>query len=67
MNIQEQVRQRFEAEGLTIKDWAKAKGYNPRLVYAVIQGTVQCRRGTSHKIAVELGIKPSVKNSLLDA
>lgn len=67
MSIQEQVRQRFEAEGLTIKEWALAKGYKPRLVYAVLQGTVQCRHGMSHKIAVELGIKPQVKKSLLDA
>lgn len=66
MSVQEQVRRRFEAEGVTIKEWAKAKGYNPRLVYAVLQGTVQCRRGTSHKIAIELGIKPLVKQSLLD-
>ena len=57
MNTPEQVRQQFEAEGISIKEWARSKGYTPRLVYAVINGSVQCKRGKSHKIAVELGLK----------
>lgn len=65
MNTQEQVRQQFEAEGISIKEWATARGYQPRLVYAVLHGTVQCKRGKSHKIAVELGLKATPNAKLM--
>lgn len=52
------IRRQFEVEGISIREWAEARGYKPRTVYAVIQGKLQCRYGTSHKIAVDLGIKP---------
>ena len=62
----EQVRQQFEAEGLSIKEWAEKRGYSPRTVYAVLQGALRCRRGISHKIAVDLGLKPRpVKTTLV--
>ena len=54
----DRVKARFEAEGLTIAEWAKVRGYNPRTVYAVIQGHVKGKRGLGHRIAVDLGIKP---------
>jgi len=67
MTSRDEIIQRFESEGISIKEWAEAKGYKPRLVYAVIQGTVQCKRGASHQIAVDLGMKPAPTHSLLGA
>lgn len=52
-----QVRQQFEQEGVSIKEWARRRGYSPRTVYAVLNGSLQCRRGVSHRIAIELGLK----------
>ena len=61
----EQVRRQFEAEGLSIKEWAERRGYAPRTVYAVLQGDLQCRRGISHRIAVDLGLKPQPVKKML--
>jgi gp16 family phage-associated protein len=55
------VRGDFFAQGLTIKKWAEDRGYNPRLVYMILQGNVRCTRGASHKIAVDLGLKTGHK------
>ena len=57
MEKREQVRRQFESEGISIKEWALKRGYCPRTVYAVIQGGLQCKRGVSHRIAVDLGLK----------
>lgn len=53
----DEVRARFEAEGLTIKEWAEARGYHHRTVYAVLKGELRCTRGKTHRIAVDLGLK----------
>jgi gp16 family phage-associated protein len=59
------VRQRFVDEGLSINAWAKARGYKPRTVYAVLQGQLECRHGISHQIAVDLGLKAAPSHSFL--
>jgi gp16 family phage-associated protein len=61
----EQVREQFEAEGLSIKAWAEERGYSPRTVYAVLQGSLRCKRGVSHRIAVDLGLKAQPSKKLL--
>ena len=61
----EQARRQFEAEGISINEWAKMRGYKPRTVYAVLAGHLSCRRGISHKIAVELGLKPAPQRTFL--
>ncbi|MCY1668604.1 DNA-binding protein [Rhizobium sp. SL86] len=57
MMQREQVIERFEAEGVSIKEWAQRRGYNPRTVYAVLNGSLGGKRGISHRIAVDLGLK----------
>lgn len=44
--------------GVGVKDWAKVRGYEPKLVYAVLSGSRKCLRGDSLRIAKELGLKP---------
>lgn len=51
------VKQAFEARGLSIAEWSRAKGFDAPLVYAVLAGRVQARRGKAHQIALALGIK----------
>lgn len=60
-----ELRKTFIAEGISIREWALARGYSPSTVYAVIRGQVQCRRGKTHRIAVELGLKAEPKNPRL--
>lgn len=59
------VRQRFVSEAVSINAWAKERGYNPRTVYAVLQGQLECRHGISHQIAVDLGLKAAPSHSFL--
>lgn len=51
------IRKRFEDEGQTITEWARARGFKPRTVYGVLSGQLKGKRGTTHRIAVELGLK----------
>ena len=53
----EQVIEQFEREGVSIKEWAERRGYSPRTVYAVLRGDLRCKRGISHRIAIDLGLK----------
>ena len=57
MSTVEEVKARFESEGVSIREWALKRGYRPRTVYAVIYGELKCKRGISHTIAVDLGLK----------
>ena len=61
----DEVRQLFEAEGITIKEWAVARGYLPATVYAVLNGNMRTRYGLGHRFAVDLGLKPMPKGDLL--
>lgn len=54
------IRQRFEASGVSVTDWAQAHGFRRDDVYAVLNGRSRCRRGKGHLIAVALGLKRPV-------
>ncbi|WP_069206277.1 DNA-binding protein [Sphingomonas panacis] len=54
------ARARFEASGTNISQWARERGFSVSLVQSVLSGNRACRRGESHKIAVALGLKPTV-------
>jgi gp16 family phage-associated protein len=47
----------FRQQGLSVSDWAKARGFSARLVYVILRGERKCLRGESFKIAKELGMK----------
>jgi gp16 family phage-associated protein len=57
MDAKKAIKERFEAHGEVIAEWARNNGYKPRTVYAVLSGQLKAKRGLSHKIAVALGIK----------
>ncbi len=62
---EQELRASFVAEGISIREWALARGYSVSTVYAVVRGEVRCTRGVSHKIAVELGLKAAPKRTRL--
>jgi gp16 family phage-associated protein len=43
--------------GISIADWARERGFSPRLVYVVLKDGRKCLRGESFRIAKELGMK----------
>jgi gp16 family phage-associated protein len=51
------VKEHFLRLGTTTRKWALANGYQPRLVYKVINGQIDGNFGKSHEIAVKLGLK----------
>ena len=53
------ARRRFEALGIKIGEWADRRGYKRELVYGVLAGRIEGKRGIAHQIAVDLGIKPA--------
>jgi len=66
----EQVKEEFVRKGVSIRSWALANDFNPRLVYEILsgRGNHRCLRGQSHKIAVRLGLKKGViTNSIRNA
>ena len=58
-----EVKAEFERQGVSIADWARENGFAPPLVYRVLNGAIP-KRGTSHQIAIELGIKEGNTNGL---
>ena len=54
------MRDRFEASGTNISEWARDRGFSVSLVQSVLSGNRACRRGESHRIALALGLKEIV-------
>lgn len=52
-----EFRKQLIDDGITLKDWAIARGYNPEYCSRVLTGLVKGTRGIGHKIAVDMGIK----------
>lgn len=52
-----QAKARLTAQGVSYAQWADDHGFNRRLVYEVLAGRRACLRGTSHRVAVALGLK----------
>lgn len=47
----------FEDSGISVAEWARARGFSSGLVYQVLEGNRKCLRGQSHRIAIALGLK----------
>jgi gp16 family phage-associated protein len=52
------IRAGFFLRGESIAAWARNRGFTPNMVYQVLSGRCHAGRGTSHQIAVALGLKP---------
>ena len=53
----DQFRDSLTAKGMTLKDWAEQRNYNPEYCSRVLCGLVKGKRGLGHEIAVAMGIK----------
>ncbi|WP_449255551.1 DNA-binding protein [Bosea sp. (in: a-proteobacteria)] len=51
------VKTRFEEEGVSVAEWARSRGFSPKLVYRVLDGSAKGTRGEAHRIACALGLK----------
>ncbi len=47
----------FEVNGESIAHWSRIRGFKPALVYRVLRGDTDAKRGQTHQIAIALGLK----------
>lgn len=52
-----QFRESLRKNGVTLKEWAEKRGYDPQYCSRVLNGMVKGSRGKGHEIAVAMGIK----------
>jgi gp16 family phage-associated protein len=52
-----EIKALFVAQGWSVADWARGNGFPANLVYRVLRGETDCRRGKTHQIGIALGIK----------
>ncbi len=57
LNSREEVKTLFRELGVPISQWARAKGFEPEIVYALLSGRVSGHSGMAHHVAVALGMK----------
>lgn len=60
----EELKALFAKKGMTFTRWAKENGYRPNQVYRVVNGQSKAKYGTDHEIAVKLGLKGDLSNSI---
>lgn len=51
------VRQWLERHGVTVTDWARSHGFDPTVVFALLNGRTKGRHGQAYQAAVALGLK----------
>jgi gp16 family phage-associated protein len=61
----EEVKRDFDENGISVAHWARNRGFSLPLVYSVLNGRSQARRGESFKIGVALGLRPAPTNTEL--
>lgn len=54
----------FYLDGRSVAEWARENNFRQGLVYAVLSGRSKALRGESHRIAVQLGLKPKRETSV---
>ncbi len=52
-----EAKEWLERHGVTATEWARVHGFEPAVVYALLSGRAQGRRGQAHHAAVALGLK----------
>lgn len=57
-----EARAWLERHGVTVSDWARAHGFEPSVVFALLSGRTHGRRGQAHLAAVALGLKGPAPN-----
>lgn len=62
----EQVKEKFRARGMTLKQFAEQQGFAVNDVYRVMSGSRKGLYGKGHEIAVALGLKANPHSTDID-
>jgi gp16 family phage-associated protein len=57
LNSREEAKMQLRELGVPISEWARSKGFEPEIVYALLSGRVSGHWGMAHQVAVALGMK----------
>jgi len=61
------IREQFLLHGVSVREWALARGFSVALVYAVLAGKSKASRGKSYEIATALGMLEHPKVEVIPA
>ena len=59
LNSRQEAKEGLRQLGIPISRWARTRGFEPEIVYAVLSGRAEGHWGESHLVAIALGIKPA--------
>lgn len=59
-----EIKQRLYEQGITVKTWSEANGYPTQEVYKILNGERKALYGRAHEIAVKLGLKEPLEESV---
>ena len=59
----QQVKAKFQQQGVSIAQWAEKNDVDRDIVYRILNGRSVGLRGKTHEVAVKLGIKPAPSKS----
>lgn len=54
----QEVHAWLERHGVTAAQWARANGFEPTVVYSLLNGRTRGRHGQAYAAAIALGLKP---------
>ncbi len=52
-----EARAWFQRHGVPVSDWARAHGFDPAVVFALLSGRTRGHRGMAYQAAIALGLK----------
>lgn len=55
----EEARDWLERHGVPVSRWARAHGFEPRVVFALLSGRTRGRWGQAYEAAIALGLRPA--------
>jgi gp16 family phage-associated protein len=53
----DEAKQWLERHGVTVTEWSKAHGFDPRVVFALLNGRTTGKWGQAYRAAVALGLR----------
>lgn len=53
----EEAKKWLERHGVTVTEWAKVNGFDPRVVFALLNGRTAGKWGQAYRAAVALGLR----------
>jgi gp16 family phage-associated protein len=53
----EEAKAWFDRHGIPVSEWARLHGFEPAVVFSLLNGRTRGRRGMAHLAAIALGLK----------